>query len=160
MKKTAISLVVGLLVLVSERAVACSCFQVAGKQGHLVGRNYDWDYAEGYLIVNRADRKKKDLKYDYELFNRGIKWKSKYASLTFNQYGHNIAFSGMNEEGLVVNELWLDEAVYPKWDLGRSINVDQVVQYLLDNCNSIDQISLLSHCFTIESRVVRSLVVF
>ncbi len=140
MNKTILSLFVMLLVLVSERATACSCFQVNGKDGYLVGRNYDWDYADGYLIVNRAGRNKKDLKYSYELFNRGIKWKSKYASLTFNQYGHSIAFSGINEAGLVVSELWLDETVYPKWDLRKSINVDQLVQYLLDNFDSVDQI--------------------
>lgn len=140
MKKTAISLVAAILLFFSEQAAACSCFQVTGKDGCLVGRNYDWDYADGYLIVNRAGRKKRDLKYTHEFFNRGIKWKSKYASLTFNQYGHSISFSGMNEAGLVVNELWLDETVYPKWDMRKSVSVNQLVQYLLDNYNSVDQI--------------------
>jgi penicillin V acylase-like amidase (Ntn superfamily) len=40
------------------------------------------------------------------------KWVSRYGSVTFNQYGCENPTGGMNEAGLVVEQMWLDESAY------------------------------------------------
>jgi choloylglycine hydrolase len=47
---------------------------------------------------------------------------------------------GMNEKGLVVEVMWLDETVYSKSDGRASIEELQWVQYQLDNCSTIEEV--------------------
>ena len=54
--------------------------------------------------------------------------------------GEILPLVGSNEAGLVVNELWLNESEYPVADSRASMSVDQYVQYILDNFQSIDEI--------------------
>src|SRR5262249_39579416 len=61
------------------------------------------------------------------------RWKSKYASITFNQYGREIPNGGMNEKGLVLEIMWLDSSVYPPPDTRPAIDGLQWIQYQLDN---------------------------
>lgn len=69
-----------------------------------------------------------------------ISWTSKYGSITFNQYGKEMPTGGMNEKGLVVELMWLDETKYPKPDQRPAVPVLQWIQYQLDNCTTIDEV--------------------
>ena len=69
-----------------------------------------------------------------------IKWISKYGSITFNQYGKEFPTGGMNEKGLVVELMWLDETKYPVPDSRPAISVLQWIQYQLDNCSTIEEV--------------------
>lgn len=71
---------------------------------------------------------------------RTVSWTSKYGSLTFNQYGKEFPTGGMNEKGLVVELMWLDETKYPEQDERPAIEVLQWIQYQLDNCATIDEV--------------------
>ena len=42
-----------------------------------------------------------------------ISWTSKFGNVTFNQYGKEFPTGGMNENGLVIELMWLNEARYP-----------------------------------------------
>ena len=119
---------------------ACSVFCIDKNGKLVVGRSYDWDFGEGLVIVNKRGQLKKALRYWDESTNNLASWTSKYGSITFVQYGCDIAFDGMNEAGLVVSELWLQESVYPSVDSRPSISLDQYVQYLLDNYSTVDEI--------------------
>lgn len=120
---------------------ACSVFCIDTCGLLVTGRSYDWSFGEGLVIVNKRGQLKTALTYWSESRDNLASWTSKYGSITFVQYGRDIAFDGMNEAGLVVSELWLEESVYPSVDSRPSLSLDQYVQYLLDNFKTVDEIA-------------------
>jgi len=140
-----------LLCIISLMAVACTTF-VINKDGHIVfGRNYDWITDAGIVNTNQRGLYKTSLKN-----NDGatISWVSKYGSITFNQYGKEFPTGGMNEKGLVVELMWLDETKYPEKDERPSVNVLQWIQYQLDNCTTVEEIIKSDAALRIENRGV------
>lgn len=117
---------------------ACSSFFMEDQL--LVGRNYDWGFDEGMVVVNKRGQIKTALVYWGEDNRDLASWTSRYGSVTFVQYGREIALGGMNEAGLVVQEQWLSTTRYAPPDRRPSLSVDQYVQFLLDNFRSVDEI--------------------
>jgi len=118
-------------------AYACTTFFI-NKDGHMVfGRNYDWVTDAGMVCTNLRGLSKTSLKTEN---GETISWVSKYGSITFNQYGKEFPTGGMNEKGLVVELMWLDETKYPANDNRPAVGVLQWIQYQLDNCSTIDEI--------------------
>ena len=62
-----------------------------------------------------------------------VKWVSKFGSITFNQMGREVPFGGINESGLVVEHMALDEVVFPSKDNRYVIRAFQWIQFQLDN---------------------------
>ena len=116
---------------------ACTTFFI-NKNGQMIfGRNYDWITDAGMVCTNLKGLSKTSMKtQDGET----ISWVSQYGSITFNQYGKEFPTGGMNEKGLVVELMWLDETKYPKADTRPAIGVLQWIQYQLDNCSTIDEV--------------------
>ena len=116
---------------------ACTTFFLH-KDGQMVfGRNYDWITGSGMVCTNlRAIKKTSMLTED----GKTISWISKYGSTSFNQYGKEFPTGGMNEKGLVVELMWLDETKYPQPDSRPAIGVLQWIQYQLDNCATIEDV--------------------
>jgi len=103
----------------------------------IFGRNYDWITDAGMVCTNLKGLSKTSLATE----NGGtISWISKYGSITFNQYGKEFPTGGMNEKGLVVELMWLDETKYPPADTRPAIGVLQWIQYQLDNYTTIDEV--------------------
>ena len=116
---------------------ACTTFFLH-KNGQMVfGRNYDWVTDAGMVCTNLKGLSKISMKTEN---GETISWVSKYGSITFNQYGKEFPTGGMNEKGLVVELMWLDETKYPAADTRPTIGVLQWIQYQLDNCITIDEI--------------------
>lgn len=101
------------------------------------GRNYDWITDAGMVCTNLKGLSKTSMKTES---GGTISWVSKFGSITFNQYGKEFPTGGMNEKGLVVELMWLDETKYPAADNRPAIGVLQWIQYQLDNCTTIDEI--------------------
>lgn len=116
---------------------ACTTFFI-NRNGQLIfGRNYDWITDAGMVCTNLRGLYKTSMKTrDGET----ISWISQYGSISFNQYGKEFPTGGMNEKGLVVELMWLDETKYPAADSRPSIGVLQWIQYQLDNCATIDDV--------------------
>jgi penicillin V acylase-like amidase (Ntn superfamily) len=116
---------------------ACTTFFI-NKDGRLIfGRNYDWVTDAGMVCTNLKGLSKTSMKSpDGET----ISWVSQYGSITFNQYGKEFPTGGMNEKGLVVELMWLDETKYPAADKRPAVDVLQWIQYQLDNCSTIDEV--------------------
>lgn len=113
----------------------CSTF-LFEKDGLLfVGNHYDWIVEEGLVIVNKRQIAKEAMSLE-----QPIRWISKYGSLTFNQAGRELPFGGMNEAGLVVEIMWLDETVYPSPDSRSALNELQWIQYQLDTAASVEEV--------------------
>ena len=110
--------------------LACTTFCI-NKNGHIVfGRNYDWITGAGIVNTNQRGLFKTSMKTGD---NATVSWISKYGSITFNQYGKEFPTGGMNENGLVVELMWLDGTVYPAADKRPAVGVLQWIQYQLDN---------------------------
>lgn len=101
------------------------------------GRNYDWITDAGMVCTNLRGLAKTSLKTEN---GETISWISKYGSISFNQYGKEFPTGGMNEKGLVVELMWLDETKYPGNDNRPAIGVLQWIQYQLDNCSTIEEV--------------------
>lgn len=117
--------------------LACTTFFI-NKNGQMVfGRNYDWVTDAGMVCTNLKGLFKTSLQTES---GETINWVSQYGSITFNQYGKEFPTGGMNEKGLVVELMWLDETKYPSADNRPAIGVLQWIQYQLDNCMTIDEV--------------------
>lgn len=123
-----------------DRAQACTTFCVDGDGQLLVGRNQDWPFDKGMIVVNRRDQAKTALVYWGEGKEGLAAWTSRFGSVTFVQHGRDIALGGMNEAGLVVNAQWLEATRYPAPDRRPSVSVDQYVQFLLDTCATVGEV--------------------
>lgn len=134
MKKTGLTLCSFLAAISS---FACTTFCI-NKDGHIVfGRNYDWMTGAGIVYTNQKGLYKISSETDN---GKTIDWVSKYGSITFNQYGKEFPTGGMNEKGLVVELMWLNETKYPDADGRASLNVLQWVQYQLDNASTVEEV--------------------
>jgi penicillin V acylase-like amidase (Ntn superfamily) len=127
---------------------ACTTFLI-NKNGQLVfGRNYDWITDAGMVCTNLRGLAKTSMKTET---GETISWVSRYGSITFNQYGKEFPTGGMNEKGLVVELMWLDETRYPSPDNRPAIGVLQWIQYQLDNCSMIDEVIATDNKLRISS---------
>lgn len=109
----------------------------SGQQFRLVAKSYDWHLEDAYVFTN-----KKGVKKDALVFTSGAvpaTWVSRYNSVTFNQYGRELPNSGMNEAGLVVEVMVLDNSGYPASDDRPLTNETQIVQQALDTAGSVEE---------------------
>ncbi len=129
-----------LSLLPAIEAFACTTFFLKQDGNQVFGRNYDWDVEEALIIANKRGMFKRSY-VRAEATGEAAAWRSKYGSVTFNQYGREFPTGGMNEAGLVVETMALSETRYPSPDrrpyLASSM---QWRQYLLDNFASVDEV--------------------
>jgi penicillin V acylase-like amidase (Ntn superfamily) len=128
---------VGALAAASAPAPACTCFSVLQADAVYVGRNYDWDFSDGLVLVNKRGLEK-SASLD-PTAHSGV-WLARYGSVTFNQYGRDFPTGGINEAGLVVEVLWLDGTVFPPEDDRMALNSIQWIQYELDTAATVDEV--------------------
>lgn len=123
--------------LASTMAFPCTTFVLQSKGRIYFGRNLDWDWENGLVIVNQRNVKKTAL---VAPGHAPAKWTSKYGNVTFNQFGREKPFGGMNEAGLVVEQMTLFESKYPAPDSRPEIDMLQWIQYQLDTSSNVAQV--------------------
>lgn len=126
-----------LLLLYAPFSFACSTFLLAKDGQYVFGRNYDWVSGNGMVVINARGVQKTSFVGEGE---KTVKWTSKCGSITFNQFGKEFPHGGINEKGLVVELMWLDETTYPKADERGALSELQWVQYQLDNFATVDEV--------------------
>lgn len=119
-------------------ARACTTFRLVAKAGPVVGKCYDWNMEQGLVLWNKRGLAKTALQVLRT--DRPAEWQSKYASLTFNQYGREMPNGGMNEAGLVVEIMWLNATRHPPSDERRTVNELQWIQYQLDRFATVAEV--------------------
>lgn len=126
-----------LTVLISSLAYPCTTFVF--RQGNRIffGRNLDWITGTGLIMTNSRNLEKVALVDSSE---KAIKWVSKFGSITFNQIGRELPYGGINEAGLIVEHMTLDETVYPSRDDRNAIGAFQWIQFQLDNFSTIEEV--------------------
>jgi penicillin V acylase-like amidase (Ntn superfamily) len=123
-----------LLIAVSE-SFACSAFCQGDSTYLIAAKNYDYGFGSGLIIVNKRGMAKAAFTND-----KPANWVSRYGSITFNQYGRELPNGGMNEAGLVIEVLWLNNTQYPDPDNRPALNTLQWIQYQLDNNATVEQV--------------------
>ena len=136
--------------LFANEVFACTTFCLKNKGEVLFGKNYDWMIADGMVFVNRRGVSKLSA---LENEKNVAKWTSKYGSVTFNQYGWESPSGGMNEAGLVIELMWLDDTVYPKADARPAIDVLEWIQFNLDTAATAADVIANSDTVRIASRI-------
>lgn len=116
---------------------ACTTFVLSDGNVVLFARNFDWDWGDGIVVVNQRDIEKTAFIAPPE---KPARWTSKYGSVTFNQFGREMPYGGINEVGLVVEQMMLFESKYPKPDERPAVNMLQWIQYQLDNCQTVEEV--------------------
>src|SRR6266480_6680121 len=145
---------INLLLLVAclsiNEALACTTFCLKGKNEVLFGKNYDWMIVDGLIFVNKRGLAKMAGSEDSP---NPAKWISKYGSVTFNQYGRENPSGGMNEAGLVIELMWLEDAQYPKADSRPTVGTLEWIQYQLDNSATVADVIKNAEMIRIASEV-------
>jgi len=116
---------------------ACTTFCLQRGPELVFGKNYDWAVADGLLFVNKRGMAKTAPLPSQE---RPASWVSRYGSVTFNQYGREFPNGGMNEAGLVVELMWLDETRWPAPDQRPALGCLEWIQYQLDNFANVGEV--------------------
>jgi penicillin V acylase-like amidase (Ntn superfamily) len=128
----------------------CTTFCLRSKGHVLFGRNYDWNIGDGLILVNKR-RLTKTTNGDGG--PRPANWISRYGSVTFNQYGRENPTGGMNEAGLVVEELWLADTEYPHDKTLSAIDTQEWIQYELDTSATVEEAIANARKVRIDSEV-------
>lgn len=115
--------------ILSGQSITCSAFVINSDKIYL-GKNLDWELGNGIIVFNPANELKKSCV-------SGKKWRSKFSSITFNQFGKNLPLGGMNEAGLVIEELSTWPCEYPKNYDDKCVNEFEWTQYNLDKYSSV-----------------------
>ena len=118
---------------------SCTTFFLDHGDQPVFGRNLDWFVGDGLVIINKRGVEKTAIKGPFNRDNL-LSWTSKYGSATFNQHGREFPLGGMNEAGLVVETMVLEETEYPAPDSRPEIEILQWVQYQLDNFSTIEEV--------------------
>lgn len=136
MKKIASSIILFLFLI--QTSLACTIFSLYPDNQHWVGRTFDWSYGHGMVFINKKNVIKSSLKLLPT--DSTSTWKSKFGSVTFNQFGREFPNGGMNEVGLVIDALELKSSLFPTPDARPSFNELQFSQYVLDNYSSVAEL--------------------
>ncbi len=126
-----------IITLFSGESNACTTFCLHHEQQMVFGKNYDWNIDYGLVIVNKRGLQKSTMAEPGET---PFTWTSRFGSVTFNQYGRDLPSGGINEAGLVIELLWLEETEYPKPDSRPSLGSTQWIQYQLDTAANVEEL--------------------
>lgn len=124
--------------LINYCGYACTTFALKDRHGNVsFGRNFDFPIGQGHIHINYKNMEKSAFIRPPE---KAFSWVSKYGSVTFNQAGKEFPYGGINETGLVIEQMWLQEAKYPAADHRIGLSELQWIQYQLDNAATVKEV--------------------
>jgi len=124
-----------IIMMQSSFLKACTAFCLKDSTQLILAKNLDWPINDGLIFLNMKGVRK----VAFTQQPKKISWVSKYGSITFNQFGKEFPLGGMNEAGLVIEELNLF-GTGPQDDSLYTVNEFQWVQYYLDNYSSVSEV--------------------
>jgi penicillin V acylase-like amidase (Ntn superfamily) len=143
MRTLLVAVVAASTALAAPPAGACTTFLLKGGRDVIIGKSYDYFIGQALLVFNKRGVVKEAL--GAEPGATRARWTSKYASLTFNQFGREIPNGGMNEAGLVVEVMSLAPSVMPPVDARPTVNELQFIQWLLDQFGIVGDVVAHAH---------------
>lgn len=103
----------------------------------MFGRNFDFQVGYGHLLINKRNMRKAAMVQPPE---KPFEWTSKFGSVTFNQAGREFPYGGINEKGLVIEQMALNDSEYPEMDDRLGLTELQWIQYQLDNSATVEEV--------------------
>jgi len=124
---------------------ACSTIKLQHGKQLIYGHNLNQGDigVPGLIFINKRGLFKKGRTWS-ELASKdqtdpsNLFWISRYGSVTFNCFGKDFPDGGMNEAGLYIWEM-SEDADYPKNDKLPKLNQMNWMQYILDNCATLEE---------------------
>ncbi len=129
-----------LIFLIPQLSQSCTAFCLDKGDQVVFGKNTDYMVDDCLVIANKRGVKKTALTDHTKDIGQPARWTSKYGSITFNQFGREFPYGGINEAGLVIELLGLWETEHPAPDSRPLISPLQWPQYQLDNFSSIEEV--------------------
>ena len=126
--------------------LACTATYI--EKSRIMLKSYDWHDGAGVLYFNPKGIRRHAFPHESLQGKQSIRssahsWNTLFASVSFNQYGRGFPNGGINERGLAIEVLWLNETEYVERDRRPYLNELEWVQYVLDTCESVKQIEAL-----------------
>ena len=156
MKRITASILTAFAILIAlplKQVQACTTFCLKNNGEVLFGKNYDWMVGDGLVFVNKRGVAKVASPENLFDSSNTAKWVSKYGSVTFNQYGRENPSGGMNEAGLVIELMWLDDTQYPQADSRPTVGTLEWIQYQLDSASTVAEVVQNAEKVRINSEV-------
>jgi len=125
----------GLALLLTTPALSCTTVCLLEHGRAIVAYNYDFDPPEGLAFVNKRGMRKVSAARVQPAM-----WTAAHGSVTFNQFGRDNPTTGINDGGLMVSLMWLDETRYPPDDARPSIGILEWIQYNLDRHGTVAEV--------------------
>ena len=119
----------------------CTSFCLENNGYAVFGANYDnvKDHYDGLVIVNKRNVSKSFVQSDSP--GKHVSWISKFGSVSFNFVASQTSWTGMNETGLVIYSMRLEDGSKgPEPDSRSWILIQYWVQYMLDNFSTIEEV--------------------
>jgi penicillin V acylase-like amidase (Ntn superfamily) len=132
-----------------------ACTSAYHTQSHLMIKSYDWHDRAGYLYWNPKGTQRSALLQRLKVI-QPHQWQSKWDNLTFNQYGQGFPNGGMNEKGLTIEVLWLDDNEPAKPKTATYISELEWVQYYLDTASTVQEV--IDHITQIDLAIIQGKV--
>ena len=130
------------LFFIGTQAHSCTTFVIGDRDRQLFGRNYDFGFGDGYVMVNkRGVAKTAYPSISNDETGEVASWASQFGSVTFNQFGREFPQGGMNEAGLIIESMALRSTRYPQPDSRPYIRSPSLWrQYILDTCSTVKEV--------------------
>jgi len=125
----------GLAALAATPASSCTTVCLLEKDRAVVAYNYDFHAPDGLVLVNKRGTRKVSM-----VPSQAATWTAVHGSVTFNQFGRDNPMTGLNEKGLMVSQMWLDETKYPAADSRPVVGILEWIQYNLDRHASVPEV--------------------
>jgi len=119
----------------------CTSFCFENNGYAIFGMNYDHvkDRHDGLVFVNKRNVSKSFPQSDS--ISKHVCWTSKYGSVSFNFIASQTSWGGMNEAGLVISSMRLEEGSKgPEPDKRPWILIHYWLQYALDNFSTVEEV--------------------
>lgn len=128
--------------------IGCSSINLVNHGSSIFGKNLDNSYTtEGLILINRRGVERTSP----YVSTTGARahWVSKYASVNFAFVHVGYVWTGMNEAGLVISMMGIPETVGPPPDERPPLIDGFWIQYMLDNCTTVEEVLAAAENFRI-----------
>ncbi len=125
--------------LIPTTGTTCTSFYIDHYKKPVFGQNLDYPSGDGLIVINKKGYYKTAMTDPDKSLNP-IRWKSLYGSVTFNKYGCDWPWGGINEVGLTIGTMSLQQSHYPAVDSRPSIFLPQWLQYQLDTHRTVKEV--------------------
>lgn len=133
-----------------EPGAQCSSLSLRQSDQMIFGRNHDYPNPYGVIVFNPKNQLKVGVPLPGEHI---VGWKAIYSSITISSIGVGFANSGMNEKGLAIGHMGLNDSVYPGKDDRPIIVPSQWIQYMLDKCANTNEVILEANKIRITNKM-------